>query len=516
MHMTTSRPLFALTMAVMVAFGVREAFACTGMYVGKDVSEDGTILLGRTVDTRPWTSAHMYRVEPSVENVTGRVYRSWKNGFRWPLPATTRKMVSTPSVRNLGKGVMDSACVNDAGLAISGTVTAHPHGKAVAADPFNVESGAGENSLPGLLALCCSTASEALDLLAETIAKCGHENGEIYMFADKTEAWYVEVYTGHQWAAMRMPTDKVACWGNQFMIRSFDPSSPDVRCSPGLVTVPKEAGFLVCDANGLPDLFRTYSQPLGDYSNYRTWFGHRVLAPGTAGDYATDRPMELFYSPARKIGYRDLFELMRSRYEGTDHNPETNHRNDVRTIGTTKQATSHVISVDSGLPERFRCTIWASLGNCEHTVFMPLNAAISRCDEAYSTDQTTGNFRYDENIAAMAFRRLAALAEKDRHWYGKGVRQFWREREDAYLKDFPEVLGRKDASELTEWTVAAQRKDLRDARRILDELLWYITANNRNEGDGSGATNQPLAPFAPTAEDDRPDRCAGSAGDRHG
>ena len=496
-------------LAGLLSLAGAAAFACTGMYAGKGVSEDGSVLLGRTVDTCPWTSAHRHVVTPRVENVPGRVYRSWKTGFRWKLPPTTWHCVSTPRVRTLGRGTMDSACVNERGFAVSGTVTANPHEKVVAADPFNRESGPGEDSLPGLMALCCSSAREALDLLAEVIAACGHENGEIYMLADKDEAWYVEVYSGHQWAAVRMPEDKVACWGNQFMIRSFDPAAKDVRCSPGLVSVPEKAGFLVRDENGKADLFRTYSRPLADYSNYRTWFGHRTLAPETAGTYAPDRPMELFYAPARKVGYRDLFELMRTRYEGTDRNPEANHTQKVRVIGTTKQATSHVISIDPRLPAACRGTIWASLGNCEHTVFMPLNAAIAESDAAFAADQTTGWYRSDDKLASTAFRRLAALAEKDRYWYGKGVRDYWRAREDFYLERFPKLLAEAAAKGvadpkgaarmLTDFTLAAERKDLQDAKLILDELLWYITENNRIEGDGSGATFQPAAPFVARA-----------------
>ena len=473
------------------------AVACTGMYAGRKVSEDGTVLLGRTVDTAPWTSSHMYVVEPRHENEPGRVFRSWKNDFRWNLPATTWKFVSTPRLRSIGGGRMDSACVNEKGVAITGTVTGRTNEKAQKADPFVRGSGTGEESLPGLLAACCATARECVDLLGRVIAEKGHTGPEIYMFGDRDEAWYVEVYTGHEWAAVRMPEDKVACWGNQFMIRSFDPSSPDTLCSPGLVSMPEKAGFLVKGADGLPDLYRTYAPELTDYSNYRTWFGHRTFAPETAGEYATDRPMELFYVPSHKVGYREMFELMRTRYEGTDRNPEENGLPGVRTIGTTKQATSHVLSIDASLPERFRCTLWASLGNCEHTVFLPMNAAITACDEAYATDQTEGEFRYDARIASMAFRRLAALAEKDRRWYGRGVRDFWHAREDTYLAEYPGLLKTLDAAKLTEWTLAAQRKDLADARRIFDDLAWYITANNRIEGDGSGATNEPPAPFKP-------------------
>ena len=472
------------------------------MYAGKAVSEDGTILLGRTVDTAPWTSCHMYVAEPRVENVPGRLFRSWRNGFRWDLPATTWKFVSTPRVRTSGRGRMDSACVNEKGLAISGTVTGRAGANVAKIDPF-VPDGTGEDSLPGLLIQCCATAEEALGLLAKVIAEKGHNGPEIYMIADKDVAWYVEVYSGHQWAAVKMPEDKVACWGNQFMIRSFDPASPDVRHSPGLVSVPEKAGVLVRGADGHPDLCRTYGAPLTDYSNFRTWFGHHVFAPETAGAYAEDRPLDLFYAPSRKIGYRDMFELMRSRYEGTDRNPEANGLQKVRVIGTTKQATSHVISVDPNLPAAFRCTIWASLANCEHTVFVPLNAAVTRSAEGYDLDQTVAWFRYDGRIACTAFRRLAALAEKDRKWYGQGVRDFWRAREDLYLREFPSVLKSLDAKRITDWTVAAEAKDLECARLMFDELAWYVTANNRIEGDGSGATAQPAAPFSPKCEPPR-------------
>ena len=485
--------------AVLLVLTAGAATACTGMYVGKGVSADGTALLGRTVDLAPWVNAHRYVVIPRVENVPGRTYRRGRNKFCWNLPATTWKFVSTPAVTSVGHGSMDSACVNERGLAVTGTVTAHPNEKARQADPFNRETGPGENSLPGLLAMCCSTAREAIDLLAETIARLGHENGEIYQIADADEAWYVEVYTGHQWAAVRMPEDKVSCWGNQFMIRSFDPSSPDTRSSPELVSLAEKGGFLVRGADGLPDLCRTYSRPLGDYANYRTWFGHHVLAPETAGAYATDRPMALFFSPARKVGYRDLFELMRARYEGTDHDPDANRIQNVRVIGTTKQATSHVISIDSSLPAEFRCTIWASLANCEHSVFQPLNAAIACTASAYAYDQETKPFRYDRRIAGMEFRRLCALAEQDRHWYGRGVRAFWRAREDQYLREFQSVLKRLDAKRLTEWTIRTEEEDLASSRRVFDELMWYVAANNRIAGDGSGATAEPTASFRPSS-----------------
>ena len=481
--------------AAMCAAGV---VACTGMYAGKDVSADGTVLIGRTVDTAPWTSCHMIRVVPRVENAPGRVFVGTRSDVTWDLPPTTWKYVSTPRITSLYRGVMDSACVNEKGLAVSGTVTASTDRRALEVDPF-VRGGFGEDSLPGLLIQCCATAREALDLFARAVAAKGHASAEIYMFADKDEAWYVEAYTGHQWAAVRMPADKVAVFGNQFMLRSFDESSPETRCSPGLASVPEKAGTLARGADGRIDLFASYSNPLRDYSNYRTWFGHAAFAPETAGVYAADRPMPLFFAPSRKIGIADMFELMRTRYEGTERCPDEKGLQDVRVIGTTKQATCHVLSLDPRLPENTRATMWACLAQAEHSVFLPVNAAVKRSAHGYEFDHKDRSFLFNPALPGVAFRRLCTLAEENRQWYGKGVRAFWRAEEVRFLREYPALVAAGDAERITAYTVAAEAKALVDARRIFDELMAYAAANKRIRGDGSGATEKPSAPFAPRA-----------------
>ena len=489
------RKMLSFAAAAMCAAG---AIACTGMYAGKDVSADGTVLIGRTVDTAPWTSCHMIRVTPRVTNVPGRVFVGTRTGATWDLPPTTWKFISTPRITSLFRGVMDSACVNEKGLAVSGTVTASTDKRALAVDPF-VPDGFGEESLPGLLIQCCSTAREAVDLFAKVVAAKGHTNAEIYMVADKDEAWYIEAYTGHQWAAVRMPTDKVAVFGNQFMLRSFDVSSPETRSSPEIVAVAEKAGTLARDAEGRLDLFASYSSPLRDYANYRTWFGHATFAPETAGTYAVDRPMPLFFAPSRKIGIADMFELMRARYEGTDRCPDETGRQDVRVIGSTKQATCHVLSLDPRLPEATRVTMWASLAQAEHSVFLPVNAAVKRSARGYELDHKDWWFRFDPVFPGVAFRRLCTLAEEKRGWYGKGVRAFWRAEEKRFLREYPPLVASGDAERITAYTVAAEAKALADARRMFDELMTYAAENNRIKGDGSGATAKPYAPFVPKA-----------------
>ena len=498
MHMK-ERFAIRANLACLAAFAVSNAaLACTGAYVGRAVSEDGAVLLCRTVDLTPWTTCHRLNATPRVENSPGRAYKGVK-GCSWDLPATTWKFVSTPMLSSMKRGDFDSACVNEKGLAITGTVTGRNAGWVAKADPY-VKTGFGEYSMPGLLARCCTTAREAVELLGRVVARQGHNGPEIYMFADKDEAWYVEVYSGHQWAAVKMPEDKVAVFGNQFMINAFDPSSSDSLHSSELLSLAERNGKLVRDANGLVNLCATYGAPLADYSNYRTWYGHRAFAPATAGEYATSREMPLFFTPARKIGRRDVFELFRSRYEDVDRCPEApNGDGAARVIGTTKQATCHVIALDPRLPETLRGTIWFTLANAEHSVFLPANASANSFAAGYADDQS-GDFRYDPRLAGMAFRRLCALSELDRHNFGSGVRSFWRDREGELLAGYATALATRDATRIEAFCNAAQETALVDARRIFDELTWYVMENNRIPGDDGRADKIKHAPpFQPHA-----------------
>ena len=499
-----ARPCPALVAAALVLLpGL--SWACTGLYAGKKATADGVTIIARTVDAPPWTAGHRIDVQPRVENAPGRQYRALVSGVTWDLPATTWHCVSTPRMTVHGRGRMDSACVNEKGVAITGTTTAHVNAKVLEVDPY-VGTGFAEESMPGLLGLCAGTAREAVELLGRAIAEKGHQGTEIYMFADKDEAWYVEVYTGHQWAAVRMPEDAVSVYGNMLMLRGYDPAAPDALHSPGLVSVAEKAGTLVRLPDGRIDLFRSYSAPVGHYSNYRTWFGHRMLAPDTAGEFVASEPGPLFYRPARPVTRRDLFEVMRTRYEGVNC-PEENGDLKIRTIGTTKQSTCHLLEVRGDLPESMCATAWVTFGNAEHIPFLPVNAAISRVEVPYAVNVRTGNWEsLDPGTASAHFRRLAALAEIDRVNYGTGVRQHWRKLEDRLLAEYPEVLARAAADYGTDPKAAAatlsgygcrvQREALSDAKRLLDQLLWYVTANNQIEGDGSGAKSRPAKPFA--------------------
>ena len=465
----------ALTACVMALFFAASAFACTGFYVGKKVSADGSVILGRTVDLSMLGIGHRIAVVPRQENLPGRVYRGI-NGFEWELPATTWKHIVTPRLKWEGAGEFASVGVNEKGLAITATVTGYVRPEISDAFPA-IKTGCAEENMTSVIAASCASASEAVDLIGEIMARRGTNERNIIMVADRREAWLVEIYTGHLWSAMRLPEDKVAGFGNNFILEAYEPGSPDWRGAPDIVTAPQAKGLAVMTKDGKLDLFHTYSGKRNQFANIRNWFAKRMFAPGTEGAFTDEVEFPLIYAPSRKLGVADIFAAMRTRYEGTEWCPDETGREDVRVIGSETHTTSHVIALRDDLPPERSITVWACLGPAEHGVYLPFANCIDEVDEEFARDRTEDRERFVSNLACDAFRRLAALCQTNRRLYGQGVRDFWALREQDLLARWPAVFLRGDPAEMTAFVKREQRRALEDAKILHDELEWNLAAH---------------------------------------
>ncbi len=475
------------------------ADACTGMYAGKGVTADASVLIGRTVDFPPYNATMRQQIcEPGTQVSFGDKV----NKYRY---------ICAPKTTSLNSGRYAGSMANEKGVILTGTITGATRAEALEKDPFDpvVYNDVGEPNLPDYMIGNAATAREAVNLLAEAIAERGHDGSEIYMVADKNEAWYIEVYTGHHWAAVKMPEDKVAVFGNHFNLRSVDTNDTEnVLLSPGLVEFAVTNNFAVWTDEAKLDLYKTFADPSSvetNYNNFRAWYGHKRFADKNLPEYKMDLLPELFFEPGYKIAPTNMFELMRARYEelSDEELPTPRTEFPIRVIGTVKQGNCHVLQLDcrETTPEVMRGTVWSCLGNCEHGVFHPINASQNYLPDAYTND-TQRTFGYDPNRAADAFRRLSALAQSNRKWYGSGVRAYWRANEIRRAEEWPqkinETIASGDTAALSAYTYAEEEQTFADAKRIYDELIWYAAANNRIVGDGSGATDEPEEQFIPT------------------
>ncbi|XER07696.1 Dipeptidase [Sporomusa rhizae] len=472
------RILFAVFLCL--ACGNMYVFACTAVYVGKDVSTDGSTIIARSEDQSVGAYNKLFLVVPRVENTPGRTLTD-VNGFSMPLPATTYKYTMIPDNCDAGDGLYPASCSNECGVSVTGTVSAAPNDKVRQADPF-VEQGLREASLTAAVAACVTTAREGVEKLTSLVETYGSAEGNIVMIADQQEAWLIEIYSGHQWAAQKMPTNKVAVFGNQFMLGTVDATDKEnFLRSKDLFTLADQFGFAK-RINGKVHLALTYGAPISDYSNTRSWGGHHLLAPSTdGGPYNHDTFYELFYTPDHKVSPLEVMDVLRYRYEGTNLDASLpQNKWTVRTVGVERQSEVHVLQIKEEYPRACSALQWLCMGNAEHSVFIPAFSGITETHPAYQVEGKP----YDDKGAYWKFKRICALAEQSRFQYGQGVKSAWKQYEKNSYHDMLQAekemiaLYAKDPTVgenyVTKLGMDSAQKALAEADTLYVDLLTYI------------------------------------------
>lgn len=510
----------ALALALMLV--CTGAFACTGYYVGKDASVNGTYMIGHTVDAFNTFQSKQVIVPHSDEpGRTFQIAMTIDQLFRGenpelasiPLPDTTYKYTATPFMDDNWA----NAVANEMGVTMTGAITAYVADAISEADPYT-SGGAAESWICAYIAAVSATAREAVENYGKVMAEYGGSESNIFFVADQNEAWYIESYTGHQWCAVKMPDDCAAVFGNEFSLGTLEAytEGETLLHSDELFTLPETAGTAVYDENGNMDILASYVgvDAVSNGAHMRTWYGHKLFAPSTVGDYDKAERYALFFQPDEKLSLSDVFEMTRSRYEGTEYDPDENNRTDMRVIGIERQVTCSVLEVYPDLPAEMATTNWTTLANAEHSVYLPINTLVTDLSDMFSTtpDGMEGLGNYDLSYAHTHFKRLCALSEQDRSVYGRGVREYWKSMEDELVAGYADVL--KTASDMyatdpaaaadyiTAYTIANQDKALSDADEMYDELMWYIISNTSTMKYAGNDDEHFVPSMLETAEED--------------
>ena len=468
--------------ALVFAFSAA-AYACTGVYIGSDVSEDGTAIIARSEDSHPLYNPVKLEI-CNAQDSSGKEICQVQNDFSWTLPEKTHTYICTPGwdACQQTDGRYSSYALNNKGLNITATVTAYVCEAALKSDPYE-DDGIAEESIPDIIGASCEDARSAIELLAKICDEKGSLESNIIMVADQSEAWYMEIYTGHQYAAVKMPTDCVAAFGNEFMLESLDDFEETIT-SPALISLPEEKGFAVYKDDGSLDLFSTYSgkDRLSDYANLRTWYAHYLLSPSTAGQYDTLTKYPLFYEPDEKVGLSDIMQLYRSRFEGTKYDADKIDSDESRVIGTETQQTVHIIQIYPDMPQD-RCTVaWTTVSQSECAPFLPVFSAMTGMDEAYTSDP--GERCFDDSTAYSIFKELNMLCETDREIYKPSVLKYWQEVEEELQCEVKSVMEKsaemssEEASEyLTSYGKKVQHAAFEDAKVLIDDITLAMCEN---------------------------------------
>ena len=492
MKRLSSLLLLLLILAGFAALSI-PALACTAVYVGSEVTADGTILMAKSNDYQDVWGNHVTIVE-RVENVPGRTMPVDNEATVFaPLPATTYRYTATPwmdsavAVNGLGKDA--TICANEYGVSMIMSITSFSNAKAFAADPL-IPSGLTEFTAVDLVVCQSKTAREAVEVLCGLLDTYGSSEVNIALIADRTEAWYVEMYNGHQYAAVKLPADKVCAFGNEFSLEYLS-DYEDAIVSPQLETLVKD--FAVRDKDGRLNLLATYAgqEIVTDYSHMRTWIGHQLLAPTAyAAGYDKTAIYPLCFAPEKKVALTDVMEIMRNRFDGTEYNPDDTGRTDMRVIGTETALSVHIAQIYPDLPAECCCVTWESTGPAIYGVFVPVSNAVTRISEPYARNQSAavGRVFDTELYPYYRFKELTTLCTEKP--FLRSVRGYWHDAEKVMTESMAAILSSLPADKteaariLTDYCCQAQEAAFADAGVLLNDVRLYNSRNSNSMKNG--------------------------------
>ena len=430
---------------LLTLFPFQAVSACTGFIIGKDLTTDGSTLYGRTEDLEPNHNKN-FVVRERKYNKAGDKFVDETNGFSFDLPAVSYKYTAVPDVTP-EQGVFDEAGFNEEGVSISATVSASANDDIQKVDPY-VKDGIAESALTSVVLPHVKTAKEGVELLAKIVREKGAAEGNIVTIADKTGVWYMEILSGHQYAAIKFPDDKYAVFPNTFFLGSVDKNDTEnTILSADLEKIAQDAGTYK-EINGSFHVAQSYNPPLSEADRSRVWSGIKALDPNADVQY-DDEYFELMHSTSDKLSLRDAMNLQRNRLEGTDFKPQDQMELDGKGIPDKTKADpvykypisnpnvmeAHIFQLKENLPASTGGGIlWLAMGSPRNAPYLPYYGNISNTSQPYQEMSTA----YDKNSWYWTVSRINDLVAKYPELFEDGsIRSKIERMESQWMEEQP-------------------------------------------------------------------------------
>lgn len=320
-------PIFALLMLVSRF----DADACTNVIITPGASKDGSSIVSYAADSHQlygelyFTPAARFGAGSSLQ------IREWDT--QRPLGAIAQVSRTYQTVGNM----------NQYQLVIAETTWGGRSELFPGKDAVGIDYG----SLIYVTLQRAKTAREAIEIIVSLANEYGYvSEGETFSIADTKEAWVMDIVgkgpdsKGIVWVARRIPDGYICAHANQARITRFPLNDKD-NClyAPDVISFAREKGWF--EGRDEDFSFREAFNPL-DFSgaracDARAWSAFNILGDGTftymedgrevsrpasdwvdyAMGYDLKGEMPLFIKPSRKIGAKDVADVMRDHYEGT-------------------------------------------------------------------------------------------------------------------------------------------------------------------------------------------------------
>ena len=495
-------------LAMLVALlPVHIAQACSAFIVGKDLTADGSTLFGRTEDYpyAPDGGRHNqnYVVVPAKTYKDGDKIEDESNGFTYPHLANEMKYTAVyDSDRDNGSnGNFAAHGFNELGVAMTATVSATPNDKVLKEDPL-VKDGLPEASLVDLALPRAKTAREVIETVAKVLDEKGSAEGNIIVAADKNELWYMEILSGHQYVAIKFPTNKYAVFANTYYLGHVDLNDKEnVIASKNVEEVAKKADNYKTDKDGNFMIAKSYGpDKYMERNRSRTYAGIKWMDPQAKVNY-DDEAFDLLREPTdpnKKYTVHDVIAEQRNRFEHlpeykADDLVEVGKKIDTNVykyaLGNENVIDAHVYQIKPNLPNAFGGVMWLGLAQSRNTPYVPFYGNVEDTYEAFKNRST----KYDGKSWYWTVWHIDQMVMKYPEIFGNSIQEKWKAKEaewdkeqterDAKYANYTDEQAKAAGPEVTKEALERSEKIFKEIKAVEAEMEEKIKKEKGQDAD---------------------------------
>lgn len=524
---------------VLLFLGRISSEACTGIYVGEECSENGSMYFGRSEDIAD-NYCKIFGVSPTRELPEGTYYEDIY-GFKIPYSGHIYGYTYVKDASVFGEAMPESteiaigeayaaAGINERGVSVSATVSIECNEMAGEADPLDAERGIREISIGSVLLGKAETARDGVEYLAKILDEYGAGECNSLMIGDRNEVWYIEILTGHQYIAVKMPKDKVSVQPNRIVLGLVDVSDREnVIASPNLVSLAKEHNFLVTDERGQIHISKTYApKTIKDEETERYYQGVFYLSAEKYERGDLDG-VQAWIQPNRKLSTLEVLRFLAYRGKGSGCYVDGGTAS--WAIGNNHQVECHIFEIRKNLPPELASIQWQALADAEYSLYIPYySALVNKVNEKYAVDSEIPV----KNSLNWVFSEINAIcydyrSERGNDLCGENIAKYFEVYQEQLIRNQQELdrrmltLYKENPQELqaqaTAIGIAYTEEIYQMASEVLEELLVYVSEEPHSDAFVPSAMKEhrmPSLPFWQEEEDMKKERDEKSESDKIG
>ena len=397
-HLSLKKLVITATATIgVIAAATIGASACTTLYVGGNLVEEGTPFVARTEDYGADMNK-LWFISEAGRWKAGETYTSCPayGAMEWTFTHDSYRFTHfTNDIYYEGNICPECGeCVvtdnpadfhfsytefgtNEKGVSVSATETISGNDEVQAVDPLvkTGEKGGGieETDIPTIILAEADSARAGVELLCEIYDTYGAYFESGIFICDQNEGWYIENCTGHEYIAIKLNNDMIFIEPNIAIIGEIDlDDTENVIASKNLIAVAKEAGtFVGNEEENIINFKASYAN--NSSGNARMPDGLKFLNPEKYGEMDSDyldehndvftisnvkdgaiAPMYTNIEADRELDKNDIFDFYK-----------------LSSIGKPSNQEIEIFQLFADEPLETGTVGWVGVGNMSNNVFVP-------------------------------------------------------------------------------------------------------------------------------------------------